>query len=232
MTDHTRGAEKIQAGLYLVGGPDLTDPTDCLVYAVDGGTEAALIDCGAGRSAGQIAANLTQALGGVPLTTLILTHGHVDHIGGLAEITVRFSPRVVCHRGDLEAIATGDPKRTAASWYGLTLPPIQPDHVIDGDDETLAVGAARLRCLHTPGHTPGSIAVVWDTPEGRVLFAQDVHGPFLPEFGSNRDRWAQSMERLLALHADILCEGHYGVFRPRAAAEEFILGQLEQQGYR
>ncbi|RMG92578.1 MAG: MBL fold metallo-hydrolase, partial [Candidatus Dadabacteria bacterium] len=140
-------------------------------------------------------------------------------------------PQVVCHRGDLEAVETGDPRRTAASWYGVRLPRVRVDRVLQEDGEVVPVGEAALRCLHTPGHTPGSISVVWDTPHGRVLFAQDVHGPFHPDFGSDEDLWAASMRRLLALEADVLCEGHYGVFRGRDAVRAFLLDQLERQGY-
>jgi glyoxylase-like metal-dependent hydrolase (beta-lactamase superfamily II) len=59
-----------------------------------------------------------------------------------------------------------------------------------------------------------------------VLFGQDVHGPFSPAFGSDLDAWRRSIEGLLALNADILCEGHFGIFRPAAAVEKFLRGQL------
>ena len=43
--------------------------------------------------------------------------------------------------------------------------------------------------------------------------------------------WAASMEKLLALRPDVLCEGHYGIFRPWEAVERFIRGHLRQQGF-
>ena len=141
------------------------------------------------------------------------------------------APRVICHAADREAIETGDPRRTASSWYGTTLPRVRVDHAIAGGEETLRVGNVTLWCLHTPGHTPGSLSVVWDTEQGRVIFAQDVHGPFVADFGSDLDLWAGSMHRLLDLHPDVLCEGHYGVFRPRESAEAFIRQHLDHQGY-
>jgi len=224
--------QEILPGLFIVGGPGITDPSDCLVYALDCGSEVTLFDCGAGKSASLILRNLRAAgLGDKPLTTLILSHCHVDHIGGISALLKEASPRVVCHAGDLEAIESGDPRRTASSWYGTTLPRVRVDHIISGEEETLQVGNAALHCLHTPGHTPGSLSVVWDTEGGRVLFGQDVHGPFVAEFGSDLEVWAESMHRLLDLHPDVLCEGHYGVFRPREAAEGFIRQHLDHQGY-
>jgi len=224
--------QKVLPRLYLVGGPSITDSSDCLVYAVDGGSEVALVDCGAGKSVPAILRNVQAAgLGDKPLTTLILTHCHVDHIGGVEALLKVASPRIVCHEGDREAIESGDPSRTASSWYGVALPRVQVDHAILGTEETIRVGEASLRCLHTPGHTPGSLSVVWDTESGRVLFGQDVHGPFVADFGSDLEAWAESMHRLLDLHPDVLCEGHYGVFQPREAAEAFIRQHLDHQGY-
>jgi glyoxylase-like metal-dependent hydrolase (beta-lactamase superfamily II) len=105
------------------------------------------------------------------------------------------------------------------------------DRILEGDEEIVTIGQAQLQCIHTPGHTPGSISVLWDTPHGRVLFGQDIHGPFMPSFGSDLRQWAASMRRLLALTPDVLCEGHFGVFRPWEAAERFIRGHLRQQGF-
>jgi len=62
----------------------------------------------------------------------------------------------------------------------------------------------------------------------RVLFGQDIHGPFSPEFLSDIGRWRDSMERLLSLKADILCEGHYGIFTGREKVRKYIEGYLDQ----
>lgn len=226
------GAREVFAGVYLVGGPGITDSSDCLVYAVDGEEEIALVDCGAGRSVPRILENLESVgLGAKPLSALILTHCHVDHIGGASEFSRRRASRVVCHKGDLEAIESGDPRKTASSWYGVRLPKLQLDRVLEGEEEVLKVGKAELRCIHTPGHTPGSISVLWDRPEGKVLFGQDIHGPFMKDFGSDLELWAASMRKVLALKPDVLCEGHYGVFMPGLEVERFILGQLREHGF-
>lgn len=55
-----------------------------------------------------------------------------------------------------------------------------------------------------------------------------THGPFSEEFGSELAAWRKSMERLLALEADILCEGHFGVFRPKENVAAYIEHYLEQ----
>ncbi len=225
-------SREVFPNVYLVGGPGLTDSSDCLIYAVDGGTEMALVDCGAGRGTWRLLENLERwGLSQKPMGAVLLTHCHVDHIGGLEQILKKAKPRVLCHKGDLEAIETGDPKKTASSWYGIRLPRVKVDLVLEKEEETVIVGGAVLRCIHTPGHTPGSISILWERPMGKVLFGQDIHGPFMREFGSDLNQWASSMRKLLALEADVLCEGHFGIFQPAKEVETFIRSQLSQKGY-
>lgn len=227
-----RKPREVFPGVYLVGGPEFTHPSDCLIYAVDGGTEVALVDCGAGKGVGKITANMEKlGLGNKPIGAVFLTHCHVDHIGGLGGILERVHPKVICHKGDLEAIETGDPKRTASSWYGVRLPKVKVESVLQGEQERVQVGSADLLCIHTPGHTPGSISILWETAQGKVLFGQDIHGPFMRDFGSDLTKWASSMRKLLAFRPDVLCEGHFGVFQPAREVERFIIEQMRLHGF-
>ena len=54
------------------------------------------------------------------------------------------------------------------------------------------------------------------------MFAQDVHGPLHPSLLSDADDYQSSLRRLLALDADVLCEGHFGIFRGKGEIERFI----------
>jgi len=223
--------EKVTDGVYLVGSSDLTDHRDCSVYLVDA-EDLILIDSGAGVNTAQIARNI-ELLGLDPahLSTLILTHCHIDHVGGAAYFKERFGVKIVMHALDAGAVEHGDPVRTGASWYGLRLSPPSVDVKLTEAEEALSFrDGTRLACLHTPGHTPGSLSVYGDRGEERVLFGQDIHGPFLPEFGADLSAWRRSMEALLGLEADILCEGHFGVYRTKARVREYIEGYLEQYG--
>lgn len=219
--------DRITPRVSLVGGPRLSDGDDCLVYAIDLG-ELLLVDCGAGRSWPTIRQNITDA-GHTPakLHTLILTHAHVDHIGAAKAVVDETGCRVVAHELDSEAIETGDPKRTAASWYGVDLPRLEVNHRVPGAKETLPFSKGELQLLHTPGHTPGSMVALLEDGEKRVLFGQDIHGPFVSDFGSDLEAWRLSMLMLLDLEVDVLCEGHYGVFQPASEVRAFIEGQLD-----
>lgn len=223
-------AKEIINGVYLVGGSGITDTKDCSMYLLDLG-ELILIDTGAGMSVDAIIHTIKE-LGLDPgnLSTVVLTHCHIDHVGGAHEFRKRFGARIVFHCLDAEAVEKGDKVLTGASWYGISFAPLPVDLKLLNDEEFLYFGGGKVVCLHTPGHTPGSLSVYLDKEDTRVLFGQDIHGPFLPEFGANMFLWKKSMETLLALNADILCEGHFGVYKPASKVRQYIQRYVDEYG--
>jgi glyoxylase-like metal-dependent hydrolase (beta-lactamase superfamily II) len=221
---------EIAENIFIVGGPDITDGRDGCVYLINLG-ELILIDTGAGWSAGKIIRNI-QELGFDPknLSKILLTHCHIDHIGGVPEIRKKFAPNIYIHKLDAPALENGDPILTAAKWYQTTFPPTPVDVKSNVPEETLNVGGEKIICLHTPGHTPGSISIYMDLHGKRILFAQDLHGPLLEEFGSNLGDWDRSTKKLLDLDADILCEGHFGIYKPKKEVKDYILSYRRQYG--
>jgi glyoxylase-like metal-dependent hydrolase (beta-lactamase superfamily II) len=218
---------RICESVYRVGGAGLSDDRDCLVYLVDLG-EPVLVDCGIGPGWSRVS-DAIRDTGFEPgeLAALVLSHCHVDHVGAAALVRRETGCRVIAHELDRAAIETGDPVRTAAAWYGVDCPPCPVDEIVTGASRVLSFAAGEITLLHAPGHTPGSMVVVFDGDAGeRVLFGQDVHGPFSADFGSDRAAWRRSMADLLALEADVLCEGHFGVFLGRDRVREFIEEQL------
>lgn len=216
--------------IFIVGGPDLTDGRDGCVYLLNLG-ELILIDTGAGWSVDKIIKNI-EKLGFDPknLTKILLTHCHIDHIGGVPELKKRFGPKIYIHILDAPPFEKGDQILTAASWYQTTFPPTPVDVKFNSPEEVLRIGGEKIICLHTPGHTPGSICIYLDKDGKRVLFAQDLHGPLLEEFGSNLRDWDRSTKKLLELDADILCEGHFGIFKTKKEVKDYILSYRHQYG--
>ncbi len=219
--------ELIFDGIYLIGGPDVTLSDDAAVFIVDFKGELVMIDAGAGRSTKNLVKNIEKC-GFKPqqISNLILTHCHIDHIGSAPEFRARFGCRLIAHDLDADAMERGDPVLTAANWYGTEFPPTLIDVRLKGEHEVLRFGDEELHCLHTPGHTPGSISIYLDRGGRRVLFGQDIHGPFMPSFRSDIGMWRKSMQKLLSLDADILCEGHFGIFRSKEKVKDYIEGQL------
>ena len=223
-------AEEIIKGVYLVGGSGITDTKDCSIYLLDLG-ELVLIDTGAGKSVDAIVHNIKELrLDPGNLSTVVLTHCHIDHVGGAHEFKKRFGARIVIHSLDAEAVEKGDKVLTGASWYGINFAPLPVDLKLLNDEEFLYFSGGNVVCLHTPGHTSGSLSVYLDKEDTRVLFGQDIHGPFLAEFGANMFLWKKSMETLLALNADILCEGHFGVYKPASKVRQYIERYVDEYG--
>ena len=224
-------AELIAPGIHLVAGPEITRSEDATAFVIDFDGELAMIDCGAGRSVERIIDNVAgQGLDPAAISTLILTHCHIDHIGAAPELRSRLGCRLLIHDLDADAVEAGDPIRTAANWYATVFPPTPIDRRLTGDGEGLDFGGETLHWVHIPGHTPGSIALWLERGGRRILFGQDIHGPFVAAFGSDIDQWRQSMEKLIGLKADILCEGHFGIFQPADRVEAYIRQYLERSG--
>jgi glyoxylase-like metal-dependent hydrolase (beta-lactamase superfamily II) len=72
--------------IFIIGGPDITDSRDGCVYLINMG-ELILVDSGAGWSVDKIINNINElGLDPQKLGTILLTHCHIDHIGGAPDI--------------------------------------------------------------------------------------------------------------------------------------------------
>jgi glyoxylase-like metal-dependent hydrolase (beta-lactamase superfamily II) len=216
-------AQQITREIYQVGGGELTAAEDAAVYLVRFGQSGALIDAGCGRRVDALIHNI-RSVGIDPETIelLLITHCHFDHTGGAAEIRSRLGAVVVAHELDADYLEDGDDKVTAASWYGSRLVPVPVDRRLSGEQEAISLSGREILAVHVPGHSPGSVVYLTESEGKRILFAQDVHGPLHPDLLSHAADYRRSLERMLALAPDILCEGHYGVISGKANAADFI----------
>ncbi len=221
---------EITTGVWQVGGPEMTASEDAAIYLVDLGVPM-LIDTGSGANTKGLLRNLSE-LGYFPkdISRVVLTHAHIDHIGGAHLLKEKHEMTLAMHELDVPAVETADRMKTAATWYNMDLEPTRVKEVLRGESGGFDAGIGQLHWVHTPGHTPGSIALWVEAGIYRVLFAQDVHGPFYDVFGSDLDAWADSMRKLLDLKADILCEGHFGIYRPASEAKRYIEDYLKNFG--
>jgi glyoxylase-like metal-dependent hydrolase (beta-lactamase superfamily II) len=214
---------KITEDVYQVGGSALTDPEDGSVYLIRFNEESALVDAGCGRSVEKLFTNI-RTCGAAPekLRYLLITHCHFDHTGGIHRIREESGCRVVAHEEDAQYLEEGNNTVTAAKWYGSSFPPTEIDVKLKGGRNELELGGRKISAVHTPGHSPGSVVYLVESEGLKVLFGQDVHGPIHESLLSNREDYRRSLRLLLSLDADILCEGHYGVFRGKEEVADFI----------
>ena len=223
---------RILPEVYLVGSSEISNPGDCMVYLVDCKSELALIDAGVSANISKICKNIKMVgLNSKDISTLFITHSHIDHVGGAASFREKYGCKTVAHELDSDAVERADSELTGAVWYNQKLIPCKVDVKLSGSEGDVAVGNKNFRWIHTPGHTPGSISILLSTSGGNILFAQDVHGPFLPQFRSDISDWAKSMKKLMGLDFDVLAEGHFGIYRPKGRAVEYIKSYLTHYGY-
>lgn len=145
------------------------DPYDCSIWLVLGDS-AVLIDTGTGCHTGLVIDAVSRALEGRVLSAVILTHCHIDHVGGAAEISRMFSCPIYIGRNDAEAVRVADSERTVSGLFRLRLEPME---VIDLDaGYVFDIGGHRLRVIDSPGHTAGGICL-FDEVTG-ALFSGDT----------------------------------------------------------
>lgn len=216
-------SREITSEVFQVGGPGLSAPQDAAVYLVIGRGSAAMIDSGCGYGHQELLNNVLRC--GVDperIEYLLLTHCHFDHTGGAKRLKDQLNCRIVVHELDAQFIEEGDDTVTAAAWYGDIMPPVAVDMKIDGIEEEIPLPGKGIKAFHTPGHSPGSMVYVTESDGLKILFAQDVHGPLHPDLLSDAADYQQSLRHLISLEADVLCEGHFGVYEGKEAVRRFI----------
>ena len=213
--------------LWQVGGAEYTTVEDAAVYLVCFEEKAALIDSGCGGACKEMFENISSVLpSGVDIEYLFLTHCHFDHTGGAAAVRDHYGCRIVAHEQDSAYLEIGDSTVTAADWYGARMNPLKIDYLIEGNGEVFQFGGDKMTAYHCPGHSPGSVVYLTELDANRVLFGQDVHGPLESSFLSDRGQYMRSLKFMMGLNADILCEGHFGIYRGRENIKSFIESYL------
>ena len=214
---------RITDEIFQVGGGELTSPGDAAIYLINFNGHAALVDAGCGGAGERLFRNIL-ACGVTPedIEYLLITHCHFDHTGGVKELREMIHCEVVVHELDALFLERGDDKVTAAEWYGAKLEPFEIDRKLSLPKEKIDLGDRYVTAIHTPGHSPGSVVYVAESQGFKVLFGQDVHGPLDETFLSNREDYHRSLNLLLSLEADILCEGHFGIYEGKEEIKDFI----------
>ncbi len=200
-----------------------------------GASQWMLIDAGVKGYAEHIIQAAEERYGSRKPTSILLTHGHFDHVGSLPALLKHWDVPVYAHNAELpylqgkEDYPPGDPTVGGGLLAGIA--PLYPHKAIDLGDRVNALPGdgsipdlSEWRWIHTPGHTPGHISLFRE--RDRALIAGDafitvkqesalavltqeldIHGP-PTYFTPDWDHARESVRRLQALHPAYAFTGH------------------------
>lgn len=145
------------------------------IVACDATNEAAVIDPGEEED------KILQKIGemGARVKYILLTHGHVDHLGAVAEMQQATGAEICIHKNDEPFVENAG---VQASFFDLRVPaPFKIDHYVKDGDE-LQVGELTFSVLETPGHSPGGVCYLCGDSlfSGDTLFQQSIGRTDLP----------------------------------------------------
>lgn len=146
---------------------------------------------------------------GAHVSAIVHTHTHIDHVGATAPLQRSTGASAKIHEGDRFLY---EMLPIQAAMIGLQVPEVCEMEGDLKDDLVISAGSIRLRVMHTPGHTPGSVTFVLDDEKlaftGDTLFRRGIGRTDL--WGGDTDLIFRSLrERVLGLEDDVkVVAGH------------------------
>ena len=205
---------RMLGNLYFVGSRPAS------VHIVDTGDGLVMLDSGYRESLYEVIDNIYRVgLDPHRVKYLLLTHGHIDHMGAARAFRELTGARIVLGRADREYANGTLPLSYASELEMSYTDPFEPDILVD-DGYTLTLGNTTFRAMATPGHTPGAMSWFFEIREGGECYKAALHGgmgintlsrEFLDKYRlpyTLRDDFLRSMMRLSKESVDVFLGNH------------------------
>jgi hydroxyacylglutathione hydrolase len=166
---------------------------NCSVFGDENTREAIVVD------PGDEIANVLAVLAKHQLRVkaIVITHAHIDHIGGAEKLKAATGAPVYMNANDQELY---DKLDVQAGWLGMATPEQTAIDVHAREGDSLALGAAEFHILDTPGHTQGSISV-WIPGENKLVAGDTL---FLDSIGRTDLPGGNPRQILKSIHDKLL----------------------------
>ena len=162
-----------------------------------------------------------------PITTIILTHSDVDHVGGLVAFPKGLT--IIAQEGNKKeqevAVAAGGPRAPSPDYL--------PTRVVSKPKEDLTIDGVKFELLHwAPAHTSGDLIVF--LPTQKIVFTGDIitTNRFQPlihaEKNGSCEGWITTVKGMVALNADQYVSGHGDVLKKDAIQEKLDKATAER----
>ncbi len=176
--------------------------SNCYIVGDEATKEGMIIDPGAD---GSFIMEQVKALG-LKTKLIVLTHSHIDHVGGLAEVKEATGAEIAIHEVEAPFLQ----KRPFRMAFLPPSPPAPPAERLLKEGDVITLGKLKFKVLHTPGHTSGGICLVGDgiVFTGDTLFNFGIGRADFP--GSDYDQELDSIRNKLMTLPDNykVCPGH------------------------
>ena len=168
--------------------------SNCYIVGSEASKEGMIIDPG---DEAEVILGKVKDLG-LEIRSIVLTHGHIDHIGALKEVKETTGAEVAIHTDEAKSLQ----RQSSSTLLGLSYPtPLPPDRLLQ-DGDSLDIGDLHFWVLHTPGHSPGGICLLGEGVvfSGDTLFNFGIGRTDLP--GGNSSQLMDSIQTKLMVLPD------------------------------
>lgn len=166
---------------------------NCSIFGDQQSREAVVID--PGDEIDSILAVLSKH--GLHVKAIVITHAHIDHIGGAQKLKAATGAAVYMNAADQELAEHLD---VQAGWLGIPEPERTEIDVNAREGDSVKLGPAEFHVLHTPGHTQGSISL-WIPAEGKLIAGDTL---FMDSIGRTDLPGGDYEQILRSIHAKLL----------------------------
>lgn len=205
---------RVFGNLYFVG----TKPASA--HLIDTGDGLVLLDSGYAETLYLVLDSIRE-LGYNPreLKYVLHSHGHIDHAGATRQLVELTGAKTAIGRADRDSV-TGARDLSYAAELGMRFEgTFEPDLLLDDGDE-IRLGNTVFRCLHTPGHTEGTMSWFFDVRDGERVLRAGTHGgvgmnsmrcAYLEKYGlplTLREDFRAGLRRLRGERVDVFIGNH------------------------